>query len=140
MTRVWVRGMPAGLRLPGQEAPAAPAKSKPSKRKKYGNTKITNQHGTFDSVREWERFQVLMLKERGGLITNLRRQVRFELVPGVKLAGEKRARPAIRYFADFVYVEHGREIIEDSKGRQTPEYRLKKHLMKALLGLDIVEV
>lgn len=140
MTRVWLRGLPAGLRLPGQEAQTATAKPKPAKRQKYGNKKVTNHHGTFDSVREWERFQVLMLKQRGGLITNLRRQVRFELVHGVKLAGEKRARPAIRYFADFVYVEHGQEIIEDAKGRQTPDYRLKKHLMKALLGLDIVEV
>lgn len=140
MTRVWLNGAPAWFRLHGQDPKAPLTKATPAKRKKYGNKKVTNHHGTFDSVREWERFQVLMLKERGGLITNLRRQVRFELVPGVKLAGEKRARPAIRYFADFVYVEHGREIIEDAKGRQTPDYRLKKHLMKALLGMDIVEV
>jgi len=82
-----------------------------------------------------------MLKERAGLISNLRRQVRYELLPGVKLHGEKRARPPIRYYADFVYLDGmGQEVIEDAKGKQTPDYRTKKHMMKALLGLDIVEV
>ncbi len=146
MTRVWLRGLPAGLRLPGQDAPAAPVRpsAKPAKRKKYGNTKITNDHGTFDSRHEWERYHALWLMQRGGLISDLKHQVKFELVPGVKLAGEKRKKPALRYFADFVYRDgQGRQVIEDAKSaatRKTKEYRQKKHLMKALLNLDIVEV
>ena len=144
MTRVWLRGLPAGLRLPGQEAPAAQPRAKPTKRKKYGNTKITNAHGTFDSRHEWERFHALWLMQRAGLISELERQVKFELVPGVKLAGEKRKKPAMRYFADFVYKDSkGQQVIEDAKSaatRKSKDYRQKKHLMKALLNFDIVEV
>ncbi|WP_362919868.1 DUF1064 domain-containing protein [Comamonas thiooxydans] len=39
--------------------------------------------------------------------------------------------------ADFVYVEKGVEVIEDVKGVLTTEFKLKRHLMKALLGLEV---
>ena len=48
-----------------------------------------------------------------------------------------RTKPAIRYVADFVYVEKGAEVIEDVKGVLTPEFKIKRHLMKALLGMDV---
>lgn len=74
---------------------------------------------------------------RAGEITELRRQVAYELVPAVKFADAKRTKPAIRYVADFVYVEKGVEVIEDVKGVLTTEFKLKRHLMKALLGLEV---
>lgn len=124
-----------------KKAPKRVAQKKPKKKTKYSNKKITNRFGTFDSEREWSRFKILRTWERVGVITNLRRQVTFELVPGVKLHGETRAKPAIRYVADYVYNnEFGEEVIEDAKGVQDKVYRLKKHLMKALLQKDIVEV
>ena len=48
-----------------------------------------------------------------GEISDLRRQVAYELVPSVRFADANRAKPAIRYVADFVYVEKGAEVIED---------------------------
>ena len=39
--------------------------------------------------------------------------------------------------ADFDYMEKGAEVIEDVKGVLTPEFKLKRHLMKALLGLEV---
>lgn len=36
------------------------------------------------------------------------------------------------YIADFVYRENGEIIIEDVKGFQTPEFRIKWKLLKAL--------
>ena len=69
-----------------------------------------------------------------------RRQVAFEIVKGVKFAGAARARPAIRYFADFVYQERGQQVIEDIKSPATanlPAFKLKRHLMLALLGLEV---
>ena len=74
---------------------------------------------------------------RIGEISDLRRQVAYELVPSVRFADANRAKPAIRYVADFVYVEKGAEVIEDVKGVLTPEFKLKRHLMKALLGLEV---
>jgi len=44
------------------------------------------------------------------------------------------------YRADFTYVnEDGQPIVEDVKGFRTPVYRLKKKLMRALYGIEILE-
>ncbi|BDR08226.1 DUF1064 domain-containing protein [Comamonas thiooxydans] len=105
---------------------------------KYGNRKVVTGDGTkFDSLAELNRWGHLKMLQRGGHISDLRRQVVFEMVPSVKFAGAARARPAIRYIADFVYMEKGIEVIEDVKGVETSEFKLKRHLMKALLGLEV---
>jgi hypothetical protein len=45
------------------------------------------------------------------------------------------------YIADLVYWRTGKpkEIVEDVKGVRTPEYKIKKKLMKAIYGIDIFE-
>ena len=104
---------------------------------KYKAVKTTVAGVTFDSKREAARHAELLLLQRAGEIRGLRRQVVYELVPGVKFAGAARARPAIRYTADFVYVEHDKFVIEDVKGVETPEFRIKRHLLLALHGLEV---
>lgn len=93
----------------------------------------------YRSQREAKRHQHLLLLQRAGKIEGLKREVAFELAPSVRIAGEMRARPAVRYFADFVYaeLETGRFVVEDAKGMQTPVFRLKKHLMKSVHGIDV---
>ena len=105
---------------------------------KYGNKKSVAADGTkFDSKAEMYRWCHLQMLQRSGHISDLRRQVSYELVRSVKFAGAARAKPSIRYVADFVYVENGVEIIEDVKGVLTTEFKLKRHLMKAILGLEV---
>lgn len=105
---------------------------------KYGNKKIEIDGMLFDSRREGKRWLDLMLLERAGQISGLTRQVPFELAPGCKLLGEKRARPAVRYYADFVYSSPTDGIVvEDVKGLDTPLSRLKRHLMKTVHGIDV---
>jgi len=61
----------------------------------------------------------------------------------VKLEGEKRAKPELRYFADFTYIENGAFVVEDVKSavtRKLQSYRNKKHLMKTVHDIDIKEV
>jgi hypothetical protein len=41
--------------------------------------------------------------------------------------------------ADFAYKRNGEEIVEDAKGKATELYRIKKALMLAVLGIEIVE-
>lgn len=92
----------------------------------------------FDSRREMERYFHLRQMERAGLISGLRRQVVYELAPGVVIQGRKR--PALRYIADFVYRDgEGREVTEDVKGKITEGYRIKRHLL-AVMGIEIKEV
>lgn len=96
----------------------------------------------YRSQREATVHARLMILQRTGLIAGLVREVPFVLAPKVKIEGEKRARPAVRYVADFVYsdVKSGQIVVADAKGMATPLYRLKKHLMKTVHNIDVVEL
>lgn len=70
---------------------------------KYHNRKVTRDGETFDSVKEYRRFCELRLLERAGAVTDLRRQVKFELIPAQRIDGKVVER-ACSYVADFVYI------------------------------------
>lgn len=110
---------------------------------KYKNKKVELGGLTFDSKKEARRYNELKLLERGGYISCLELQKAFVLADSVKFENEPRAKPAIRYVADFVYIENGKMVVEDVKSSATkslPVYRLKKHLMKSVHGIDIKEI
>lgn len=111
------------------------------KPRKYRNEPTVVAGQRFDSKAEAHRYLDLRQLQGQGVITELRRQVIFELVPGVRLLGAKRATPALRFVADFTYTvtKTGLQVVEDVKGMRTPVYRIKRHLMKALLGIDVLE-
>ncbi len=114
-----------------------------AKRPKYGNSKIEFQGMKFDSKKELKRYLELKDFEQRGLIYDLELQVSFELAPSVRLKEEPRAKPALRYVADFVYILNGEKIIEDVKSaitRKDSVYRIKKHLMKSVHNIDISEI
>lgn len=109
--------------------------------RKYSNKKVVTESGIkYDSKREAKRGAELELLEKIGAISNLRRQISYELIP--KQDGER----SVTYKADFRYVEIGqdgnplRECIEDVKGVRTPEYIIKRKLMKYVHGITITEV
>ena len=106
---------------------------------KYGNQTTVVNGRTFDSRAEARRYVVLLGMERLGVITDLRCQVPFVLAPAVHLRGAARKSPALRYFADFVYLCNGNVTIEDVKGKSTDVYKLKRHLM-AVAGHHITEI
>lgn len=105
---------------------------------KYHNRKVTRDGETFDSVKEYRRFCELRLLERAGAVTDLQRQVKFELIPAQRIDG-KVAERACSYVADFVYMENGQQVVEDAKGMRTQEYRLKRKLMLWVHGIRIRE-
>ena len=123
---------------------------------KYYNVKTRALDGTvFDSHKEARRWDELLLLQRAGEISDLQRQVRYELIPaqyqtyeryskrgerlkdGVRLLERK-----VEYVADFVYTiaETGENIVEDTKGVKTKDYILKRKLMLAVHGIRIKEV
>ncbi len=102
------------------------------RRSKYGNRKTTVDGITFDSVKEAARYSTLRLLERAGEITDLELQPTYVL--------DVNGHPVCRYRADFRYREKGRLVVEDVKGFKTEEYRLKARLMKAIHGIEVVEV
>lgn len=124
-------------------------KSKP----KYGNTKITYGNETFDSKKELNRYFELQLLQKGNAISNLQRQVEFELIPnqyqtidrtlksGKIKQEQKLLERKCSYIADFVYVDNnGNTIVEDVKGIRTKEYVIKRKLMLFKYGIKIVEI
>lgn len=100
---------------------------------KYKAVKVKTAEGTFDSKREYHRWNELKLLRKAGIIQNLERQVPFILIPKSKYGRE------IKYIADFVYKENGKPVVEDSKGVRTDVYKLKKRLMAEKYGIRIVE-
>ena len=105
---------------------------------KYRNRKVTVDGITFDSKREANRWCELKYMERAGLIKDLRRQVRYELIPSLN-AGKKIIQRSVTYVADFVYWQDGKWIVEDAKGCRTDVYKLKKKLMRYIHGIEIQE-
>ncbi|WP_303286872.1 DUF1064 domain-containing protein [Acinetobacter baumannii] len=113
-------------------------------RNKFNASKVTLDGMTFDSKKELKRYIELKAMQQRGEIFGLEHHAKFELAPKTKIEGEKRTKPALRYFADFTYyLINGEYIVEDVKSiatRKLPSYRNKKHLMKTVHGIDIREV
>lgn len=107
------------------------------KRNKFGASKS----GGYDSEREHRRDLSLKAKLRDGLITDLREQVSFILIPVQRDAEGNLLEHDCRYIADFVYRDRkGDTIVEDTKGVRTPEYIIKRKLMLLVYGIRIKEV
>lgn len=119
--------------------PKAERVEEPKRKGKYNATKVEVDGILFDSKKEAHRWTVLKLKVKHGEIDYLFRQVTFELAPAVHMEGNKRKTPALRYTADFLWIKDGKVTVEDVKGMKTRAYLQKKHLMKTIHGIDILE-
>ena len=108
-------------------------------RSKYHSRKITRDGETFDSVKEYRRWCELKLLEQAGKIVDLKRQLKFELIPSQKVDGRVVERPCT-YIADFVYQEDGQTVVEDTKGFKTKDYIIKRKLMLYIHGIKVSEV
>jgi hypothetical protein len=103
---------------------------------KYNNRKTEYKGISFDSQKEENRYRELELLELAGLIRSIELQPRYDLiVNGHKLGF---------YRGDFRYIDvaTGESILEDVKSpvTKTAVYQLKKKLVKALYGIEIIEV
>lgn len=96
---------------------------------KYHAKKTIVNGTTYDSKKEARRGTELEHLERIGAITNLQRQVRFELQEAYTNNKGEHIR-AITYVADFVYQQGNRRIVEDTKGIQTDVFKIKKKLFE----------
>lgn len=117
---------------------------------KYGNRKVVRGDETFDSLKEYRRYCELLLLQRAGAITELRRQVPFELIPAQRepdtvgkrggIIRGKVIEKAVKYVADFVYKQDGVIVVEDTKGVKTKDYIIKRKLMLYVHNIKIREV
>ena len=104
---------------------------KPRATAKYQN----QRSGKYASKKEADVAMKLQALERRGKITDLKEQVRIELVPG------RDGVRSVTYWADFTYDdEDGKYHVLDAKGVRTTAYKIKKRLAYLLLGITIEEV
>ena len=96
--------------------------------------------GGYDSRKEHRRALELRLMQRAGMISDLREQVSFELIPAQRGDDGRVVERSCRYVADFVYKdERGCVVVEDVKGVRTDAYIIKRKLMLWVHGIRIVE-
>ena len=101
---------------------------------KYNAKKTEFMGYKFDSKWEAERYGQLASMQMAGVVEDLERQVKFDIIVN--------DHKICKYIADFVYIlthENGKKekIIEDAKGVQTTDFKIKKKLMKAVFDIEI---
>lgn len=110
---------------------------------KFNTKKISTDDGIFDSKKEYNRWLELKRMQDEGTITDLQRQVKYELIPKQMINGKVIER-ACTYTADFVYRFMGDLIVEDVKGyRKGAHYNvftIKRKLMLWIHNIRISEV
>lgn len=124
-------------------------------RPKYGNRKVEYKGITFDSVRERDRYIFLCDAQERGLITDLRLQPKYVLLPAVYELVEVQlktktkkvsrcAQKAVMYIGDFAYsVADMEKVVEDVKisPKMLPqEFRLKEKMFRYFKGYCIRKV
>jgi hypothetical protein len=122
-------------RRPWREIPVPAPARKPAK---YRNKPFRDAAGVYwHSRKEHRHWLVLRAAEAAGLIRDLHRQVKYQLIVNDFLVG--------RYVADFVFFdpETARVVVQDVKSpatRKLPLYRLKTALLRAVWGLTVEDV
>jgi hypothetical protein len=132
-------GVPVNSLAPSAKAPARPKAPAKPRASKFGNQKCESGGIKFASKGEMMRWHDLIQMQARGEIFDLELQVPFVLAPAAIVGGKKAK--ARTYVADFVYEKaSGERVVEDFKGMRTAMYLFKKHLMKTVLGIEILEV
>ena len=102
-------------------------------RSKYRNVKSVIDGITFDSKKEAAYYCKLKLLKLSGEVTEFELQPKFYLIVNNVKCGF--------YKADFKVIwKSGLTRIVDVKGMKTSVYQLKKKLVKAIYGIEILEV
>lgn len=125
------------------------------KRNKFFNKKVKTEVGVFDSSTEYKRYLRLKEMEDRGIISQLQRQVEYEIIPAqyedievrlktkTKIVRKLIERP-VTYKCDFQYIDHNGElVVEDVKSdytRKETDYILKRKMLLFLKGIRLKEV
>jgi hypothetical protein len=120
-----------------------------AKRSKFGNVKVQAGGHSWDSKKEYEHWLSLQARAKAGEITDLDRQVRFELVVpdrvSVLAPNVERLNLVVGvYLADFVFTDHaGVRHVQDVKGgnaTKTALYRWKVKHLELQDGITVEEI
>lgn len=112
-----------------------PSFARKGSRNKFGAKKTQVGDIRFDSKKEANRWMELQLFERGGEISDLRRQVRIPLIGQHRPLYTRTGRKMVMT-VDFAYIEDGIEVLEDSKGAWTRDFEVR-YAVAIAMGLNL---
>lgn len=123
---------------------------------KYKNRIIKTADGVFASRKEYRRWCELLAMQNAGLIKDLKRQVKYVLIPTQREPDTIGKRGGIHkgkviekecsYYADFCYqlADTGETVVEDVKGYKMGGaysiFKIKKKLMLYVHHIKIKEI
>lgn len=128
------------------------------RRLKFNSKGFDNVFGHWDSKHEYSVFCKLNDKQKNGHITNLERQVPFELIPAqyheydeevqlktkTKIVHKRKlVEHGVKYVADFTFYENGKFCVVDAKSeitRKQPDYIIKRKLMLYIHNIKVIEL
>lgn len=109
----------SGAQVVAEVGTGGPAKSQ------WSNAKKTQVDGIlFDSKAEAKRYCELKWLQQSGEIQKLELQPRFEFIINGTKCGH--------YTADFRYIENGQSVVEEVKGREAKDFRLRWRITQAM--------
>lgn len=115
--------------------------AKPKRAPKYKNKRVEDYFAPpwgvqkFDSKAELARFRDLLMRERAGEITDLKRQAKYQFIVNGVVIGSA--------IFDFEWVERHRKVCADVKGYQNkadPVTRLFEYKCRLLLAIYNINV
>lgn len=112
---------------------------------------IDTEYGHFDSTSEYQRYLVLLDMEQNGAISDLKRQITFQLLPQQTKVVTKQLKTKIKeiiriveqdmkYTCDFTYYKNGEYVVEDHKATKfniDEAIRIKKKLLYYFHGIEL---
>lgn len=111
-------------------------------RSKYKAQRSMSDGILFDSKKEAARYSQLRLMEMERKISDLKRQVRFQLakvIDGKDYIVRTPTGRCMSYLADFSYYDNTakRTVVEDVKGYDTPVSAIKRAIVKMFYDIDV---
>lgn len=98
---------------------------------KYNAKKVEYEGIKFDSKFELECWIYLEQLAKEDKISNLQRQVKFEIIPANSVY------KALNYVADFTFYVGDKYVVADAKGLVLPEFKIKQKIFYDKYGNQI---
>lgn len=110
-------------------------------RNKYRNVKTVVDGIEFSSKKEALYYMHYSVLEKLGDIKDLKLQPRFNFPINGENVRYVESKREMAYVADFSFIDNENVYrVVDAKGFKTPDYKIKRALMKAVHGIEVEEV
>ena len=105
--------------------------------------KVVVDGETYNCMNDYYRWRDLKQLEIDGKISELKRQVKYVLIPAQRDESGKLVEYEVSYIVDFEYIENGEKVVEDNqsyaRGAAYQLFSIKRKLMLHKFGIKVKE-